>query len=305
MSEWTLVIHGGSGSMARGKLPEAEDEAGRAGLAAALAAGGAVLDGGGSALDAVEAAVRALEDDPHFNAGRGAVFSWDGVNELDAAIMDGTTRTAGAVSAVTATRNPVSLARKVMEDGRHVLLSGAGANAFSQQAGLEQVPPDWFALPERRRQLDEIKAGGGFDSAMKYGTVGAVAADAQGHVAAATSTGGLTAKRWGRIGDSPLIGAGTYADDRACATSCTGSGEVFIRAVAAHEIAARVRLAKLGPVDAAASIIVEIGEMGGKGGVITVGPDGTGGWAFNTPGMYRGILRSGEQPRVAIYDDED
>jgi beta-aspartyl-peptidase (threonine type) len=139
---------------------------------------------------------------------------------------------------------------------------------------------------------------------MKYGTVGAVAVDADGHVAAATSTGGLTAKRWGRIGDSPLIGAGTYADDRACATSCTGSGEVFIRAVAAHEIAARVRLSKLNAIDAAASVIGEIGDMGGKGGAITVGPDGTGGWAFNTPGMYRGIMRAGEAPRVAIYADE-
>jgi beta-aspartyl-peptidase (threonine type) len=305
MSEWTLVIHGGSGSMARGALPDAEDRGARAGLEAALAAGAALLKGGGSALDAVEAAVKVLEDDPHFNAGRGAVFSWDGANELDAAIMDGADRAAGAVSAVTTTRNPVSLARKVMEDGRHVLLSGSGADAFSQEKGLEQVSPDHFALPERRRQLDEIKAGGGFDSAMKYGTVGAVAADTNGHVAAATSTGGLTAKRWGRIGDSPLIGAGTYADDRACATSCTGSGEVFIRAVAAHEIAARVRLAKLGPVDAAASVVAEIGDMGGKGGVITVGPDGTGGWAFNTPGMYRGIQRSGQEPRVAIYDDED
>jgi beta-aspartyl-peptidase (threonine type) len=305
MSEWTLVIHGGSGSMTRGKLPDAEDQGVRVGLEAALAAGAALLEAGGSALDAVEAAVKVLEDDPHFNAGRGAVFSWDGANELDAAIMDGADRAAGAVSAVTTTRNPVSLARKVMEDGRHVLLSGSGADAFSQEKGLEQVSPDYFALPERRRQLDEIKAGGGFDSAMKYGTVGAVAADTNGHVAAATSTGGLTAKRWGRIGDSPLIGAGTYADDRACATSCTGSGEIFIRAVAAHEIAARVRLAKLGPIDAAASVVAEIGDMGGKGGVITVGPDGTGGWAFNTPGMYRGILRSGQEPRVAIYDDED
>ncbi|MDO6413056.1 isoaspartyl peptidase/L-asparaginase [Sphingomonas sp. BIUV-7] len=305
MSRWTLVIHGGSGSMTRGKLPETEDAGGRAGLEAALAAGAALLDAGGSALDAVEAAVKTLEDDPHFNAGRGAVFSWDGANELDAAIMDGTTRAAGAVSAVTATRHPVSLARKVMEDGRHVLLSGAGADAFSREAGLEQARPDWFALPERRRQLDEIKAGGGFDSGMKYGTVGAVAVDIDGHVAAATSTGGLTAKRWGRIGDSPLIGAGTYADDRACATSCTGSGEIFIRAVAAHEIAARVRLGGVEPIDAAAAVVIEIGEMGGKGGVITVAPDGTGGWAFNTPGMYRGIQRSGDVPRVAIYADED
>ncbi|WP_174274666.1 isoaspartyl peptidase/L-asparaginase family protein, partial [Sphingomonas bacterium] len=259
---------------------------------------------GGAALDAVEAAVRTLEDDPCFNAGRGAVFSWEGVNELDAAIMDGRGRQAGAVTGVTRTRHPVALARAVMEDGRHVLLSGAGADAFSEQAGCEQVDPAWFALPERRRQLDEIKAGGGFDSAMKYGTVGAVACDAAGHVAAATSTGGLTAKRWGRIGDSPLIGAGTYADDRACAVSCTGAGEVFIRAAAAHEIAARVRIGGESVVNAASALIAEVGALGGKGGVIAVAPDGAGGWAFNTPGMFRGIARGGHDPIVAIYDDE-
>jgi len=302
---WTLVIHGGSGSMTRDRLPAEEDAGARAGLAAAIAAGTAILDSGGTALDAVEAAVKVLEDDPHFNAGRGSVFSWDGVNELDAAIMDGRSRAAGAVSAVTGTRNPIALARAVMEDGRHVLLSGDGADQFSVEAGAEQAAPDWFALPERRRQLDEIKAGGGFDADMKYGTVGAVAADVHGHVAAATSTGGLTAKRWGRIGDSPLIGAGTYADDRACAVSCTGSGEYFIRAVAAHEIAARVRLASLGVIDAAGQLVAEIGAMGGKGGIIAVAPDGTGGWAFNTPGMYRAIARSGSDPKVAIYGDEE
>ena len=219
--------------------------------------------------------------------------------------MDGRNRAAGAVSAVTATRHPIVLARRVMEDGRHVLLSGAGADAFSREAGLEQADPAWFAIPERRRQLDEIKAGGGFDSAMKYGTVGAVACDAAGHVAAATSTGGLTAKRWGRIGDSPLIGAGTYADDRACAVSCTGAGEYFIRASAAHEIAARVRLSGENVVDAAAAVIAEIGSMGGKGGVIVVGADGAGGWAFNTPGMYRAIARAGMAPDIAVYGDEE
>ncbi len=302
---WTLVIHGGSGSMTRETLSAAEDEGARAGLALAIEAGAAILRAGGDALDAVCAAVQVLEDDPHFNAGRGSVFSWEGVNELDAAIMDGRRRTAGAVSSVTATRHPIALARRVMEDGRHVLLSGTGADAFSREAGLEQVDPAWFALPERRRQLDEIKAGTGFDSAMKYGTVGAVACDSQGHVAAATSTGGLTAKRWGRIGDSPLIGAGTYADDRACAVSCTGAGEYFIRTSAAHEIAARVRLSDENVVDAAGLVIEEIGHMGGKGGVITVAPNGAGGWAFNTPGMYRAIARADMEPAIAIYGDEE
>ena len=291
--------------MARDSLSPAEDAGARAGLATALDAGAAILSAGGGALDAVEAAVRVLEDDPHFNAGRGAVFSWEGVNELDAAIMDGRTRAAGAVSAVTATRHPIALAREVMEDGRHVFLSGAGADAFSRAAGCEQADPAWFALPERRRQLDEFKAGGGFDSGMKYGTVGAVACDAAGHVAAATSTGGLTAKRWGRIGDSPLIGAGTYADDRACAVSCTGAGEVFIRTSAGHEIGARVRMLGENVVDAAGALIAEIGSLGGKGGVIAVAPEGSGGWAFNTPGMYRGIVRQGIGARTAIYADEE
>lgn len=302
---WTLILHGGSGGMARDTLARAEDAGARAGLAAALEAGAAILRPGGAALDAVEAAVKVLEDDPHFNAGRGAVFSWEGVNELDAAIMDGRTRAAGAVSGVTATRHPVSLARAVMDDGRHVLLAGAGADRFGLERGCERVDPAWFGLPERRRQLDEIKAGGTFDSGMKYGTVGAVAADARGHVAAATSTGGLTAKRWGRIGDSPLIGAGTYADDRACAVSCTGAGEVFIRTAAGHEIAARMRLAGETVEAAAAALIAEIGAMGGKGGVIAVAPDGGGGWAFNTPGMYRAIVRDGGDPVVAIYADEE
>jgi len=302
---WTLIIHGGSGSMARSTLSAREDEGARAGLIAALGAGADFLRAGGDALDAVCAAVAVLEDDPHFNAGHGSVFSWEGVNELDAAIMDGRTRAAGAVSAITATRHPIALARKVMEDGRHVLISGPGADAFSREQGLEQVDPTWFALPERRRQLDELKAGGGFDASMKYGTVGAVARDMHGHVAAATSTGGLTAKRWGRIGDSPLIGAGTYADDRACAVSCTGSGEYFIRTCAAHEIAARVRMTGMTTAAAAAAGIADVEALGGVGGVIAVGANGEGGWAFNTPAMYRGIIRSDGHRRVAIYGDED
>jgi beta-aspartyl-peptidase (threonine type) len=303
--DWTLVIHGGSGSMTRDTLTPAEDAGARAGLAAALEAGAKLLRAQGDAIDAVCAAVAVLEDDPHFNAGRGAVFSWEGVNELDAAIMDGRTRAAGAVSAITATRHPIALARRVMEDGRHVLLSGPGADAFSREQGLEQADPAWFALPERRRQLDELRAGGGFDAGMKYGTVGAVALDAHGHVAAATSTGGLTAKRWGRIGDSPLIGAGTYADDRACAVSCTGSGEYFIRAAAAHEIAARTRIGGESALDAGRAVIAEIGTMGGKGGVIVVAPDGHAGWAFNTLAMYRGRVGASMAPYVAVYGDEE
>jgi len=217
-------------------------EKAREGLRLALDAGTAILESNGSALDAVEASVRVLEDDPCFNAGRGSVLTSEGVIELDAAIMDGSNRRAGAVAGLRTTRAPISLARRLMEQGPHVFLSGIGADAFARDAGLEQVDNHWFETRERRRQLDELLAHGGFDAEVKYGTVGAVACDAAGHIAAATSTGGLTAKRWGRIGDSPLIGAGTYADDRAAAISATGSGEYFIRTVAAHEVAARVRI---------------------------------------------------------------
>ena len=303
---WTLMIHGGAGAMRRGHLSEADEQAGRAGLAAALDAGAAVLRDGGAALDAVEAAVRVLEDDAAFNAGRGSVFTWDGRIECDAAIMDGQTRDAGAVASVSATRNPVTLARAVMTESAHVLLSGAGADAFSAEHGQPQADQAWFAIPERRRQLDEIKArpDAPFDSGMKYGTVGAVAVDADGHVAAATSTGGLTAKRWGRIGDSPLIGAGTYADDRAAAISCTGSGEHFIRLAFAHEFSARLRLTAEAPETVAAAMIDELGARGGKGGFIAVMPDGRAVHAFNTPGMYRAVVGHDRAAEVAIFGDE-
>ncbi|PKP90126.1 MAG: isoaspartyl peptidase/L-asparaginase [Alphaproteobacteria bacterium HGW-Alphaproteobacteria-16] len=304
--EWTLVIHGGAGMLDRDRVTAEQDAAARKGLEEALAAGGRVLADGGSALDAVEAAVRVLEDDPHFNAGRGAVFAFEGANELDAAIMEGTGRKAGAVAGVTATKNPVSLARKVMEDSPHVLLAGRGADIFSTEQGLEQVGPDWFATPERREQLDKMKAKttGWFDVDMKYGTVGAVAMDRSGHVAAATSTGGVTGKRWGRVGDSPVIGAGTYADDRACAVSATGAGEFFIRMSVGHEIGARVRFAGETLQTAADAVLAETKALGGTGGVIVTGPDGDIAWSFTTSGMYRGRLAAGEAPVVAIYGDE-
>jgi beta-aspartyl-peptidase (threonine type) len=304
-ARWSLMVHGGAGQMTRDTLTPAQDAGTRAGLAAALDAGAAVLAAGGGALDAVAAALRVLEDDPHFNAGRGAALTWDNTAELDAAIMDGRDRRAGAVAGVTATRHPVDLARAVMEQSAHVLLSGAGADAFSRDHGLEQAPPGWFALPEREAQLAEMKAGGGtFDVDMKYGTVGAVACDTHGHVAAATSTGGVTGKRWGRIGDSPLIGAGTYADDRAAAVSATGAGEFFIRASVAHEICARVRLAGDGLQAAADAVIAEVGALGGTGGVIVAGPSGELACSFATPGMNRGRATSDGKRTVAIYRDE-
>jgi len=303
---WTIVIHGGAGSMTPETLGEAGDREARAALARALEAGAAILREGGTALDATQAAVVVLEDDPHFNAGRGSVFTAEGRIECDAAIMDGASLEAGAVAGVRSTRNPIRLAREVMDRSAHVFLAGSGADGFARAHGIEAADPSWFETAERRRQLDEILARPDmpFDSAMKYGTVGAVAVDMQGHVAAATSTGGLTGKKWGRVGDSPLIGAGTYADDRAAAVSCTGSGEYFIRLGVAHEICARVRLAGWSIEDAADTLIDELGDMGGKGGVIVVSPDGSGGWAFNTKAMYRAMATHDSAPEIAIYGDE-
>jgi beta-aspartyl-peptidase (threonine type) len=305
-TNWTLLVHGGAGILERGAIsPEAEAGA-RDGLARALDAGGAVLSAGGSALDAIEAAVRVLEDDPHFNSGRGAVFTFEGDIRLDAAIMDGATRDAGAVTGVHATRNPVSLARTVMEKSPHVMLSGVGADQFSREQQLEQVDPSWFATEERRQQLEIMKANKAdwFDVDMKYGTVGAVARDAHGHVAAATSTGGITGKRWGRIGDSPLIGAGTYADDRACAVSATGSGEFFIRESVGHEIAARMRMLGEDVATAATAVLAEVKALGGTGGVIVAGADGAATWHFTTPGMYRGSTSADGKRTIAIFGDE-
>jgi beta-aspartyl-peptidase (threonine type) len=302
---WTLVIHGGAGKLDSEMVSPEQDSGARAGLSRALDAGSAVLAGGGSALDAVEAAVRVLEDDRHFNSGRGAVFTHDGTLELDAAIMDGRTRTAGAVAAATTTRNPVGLARAILDDGRHVFLAGRGADAFSREHDLPQADADWFATDERRRQFAELQASGDtFDVDMKYGTVGAVACDTHGHVAAATSTGGVTGKRWGRIGDTPVIGAGTFADDRACAVSCTGSGEFFLRVGVGHEIAARVRLAGESLQVAADAVLAEVKALGGTGGVIVAGSGGDMAWGFNTVGMYRGTASSAGSRTVAIYANE-
>ena len=305
-NKWTLLVHGGAGRMLRGALSADQDEGARAGLTKALEAGSMLLANGGSAMDAVAAAVMNLEDDVHFNAGRGAVFTYEGINELDASIMEGATRRAGAVAAVRHTRNPVLLARAVMEHSPHVMLSRDGADAFSREQGFEQVEPNYFATPERWRQLEELKANklNYYDIDMKYGTVGAVAVDQDGNVAAATSTGGLTGKRWGRIGDSPIIGAGNYADNRACAVSATGAGEFFIRLGVAHEICARMRMLGEDAKLAADHVITELGQLGGTGGVIVTAPDGTSTFSFNTPGMYRGRASSDGEKYVAIYGDE-
>jgi L-asparaginase / beta-aspartyl-peptidase len=304
--KWSLVIHGGAGVIERAKLKPDDDTAIRAALNRALEKGSAVLKSGGSSLDAVQAAIMVLEDDAHFNAGRGAVFTYEGTNSLDAAIMDGRDRKAGSVAGITRTKNPITAARAVMDHSPHVMLSGPGADQFSVEQRLEQADPAYFATPERQRQLDELKAKklSWFDVDLKYGTVGAVAVDQSGHVAAATSTGGLTGKRWGRIGDSPIIGAGTYADDRACAVSATGAGEFFIREGVAHEICARVRFKREKVVKAADTVMAEVKALGGDGGVIVMAPNGEGGWSFNTPGMYRGRVSSTKPAQVAIYGDE-
>lgn len=302
---WRLVVHGGAGSMRPGRLPPEQEKCAREGLEAALTAGSAILEKRERAIDAVEAAVRVLEEDSCFNAGRGSVLTATGCIELDAAIMDGRGRRAGAVSGLRTTRAPISLARRLLDEGPHVFLSGHGADDFARDHDFEQVENSWFEVPERRAQLDELMSAGGFDDEVKYGTVGAVAVDVDGHVAVATSTGGLTAKRWGRVGDSPLIGAGTYADDRAAAVSATGSGEYFIRAVAAHQLAERVRLGGESLQGALDAVLEDIAGLGGKGGLIAVAPNGEAAWGFTTPAMYRGMAdATGRVVRVYSEDEE-
>jgi beta-aspartyl-peptidase (threonine type) len=303
-TRWRLVIHGGAGSMRPGKLDPEQERCARAGLEAALGAGAAILDRRERALDAVEAAVRVLEEDICFNAGRGSVLTASGCIELDAAIMDGQTRGAGAVAGLRTTRAPISLARRLLEDGPHLFLSGKGADEFAREHGFEQVANSWFEIPERRRQLHELLGEGGFDDEIKYGTVGAVAVDVDGHVAVATSTGGLTAKRWGRVGDSPLIGAGTYADNSSAAVSATGSGEYFIRAVAAHQLAERVRLGGQSLQEALDAVLGDIASLGGKGGLIAVAPGGEAAWGFTTPAMYRGMADATGRT-VRLYSEEE
>ncbi|MBX7483924.1 isoaspartyl peptidase/L-asparaginase family protein [Qipengyuania qiaonensis] len=330
---WSIAIHGGAGTIARDDMTPEQDAAYRAALQNALEAGTKVLREGGSAMDAVQAAIEPMEDDPLFNAGRGAVLTWDGDIELDASIMDGRTRDAGAVAGVTGVRHPIRLARKVMVDSPHVMLAGEGAEAFATEQGLERMSPEWFETERRRESLKRMKAEqlSAIDVDVKFGTVGAVALDQDGNMAAGTSTGGMTGKRWGRIGDAPIIGAGTYADNRSCAVSATGWGEFFIRVGVAHEICSEIRQARLmeqatcdGPTEPgtfrecwarpplsnddieliATGVIDEVANLGGDGGVIVVTPDGHAIFSFNTSGMYRGRATSEGFNEVAIYADE-
>jgi beta-aspartyl-peptidase (threonine type) len=301
---FAIAIHGGAGTISAEQLGADDGAAYRAGLAEALDAGYAVLERGGSSLDAVTAAVRLLEDNPLFNAGRGAVLTHDGQAELDAAIMDGRHRQAGAVAALRHVRNPVDLARRVMERSPHVMLHGAGAEEFALEQGFTLVPNDHFRTPARRRQLERILQGStrAADELTAMGTVGAVAVDREGNVAAATSTGGMANKRWGRIGDSPLIGAGTYASNSSCAVSATGHGEYFIRAVVAHDICARVEYRRLGLERAVREVVHgTLKDLGGEGGVIAVDPRGNVVMDFNNGGMFRGMRDSRGRRVVAIH----
>lgn len=325
--KWALVVHGGAGVIERSSMtPEAEANY-RAGIKEALTAAADVLDKGGSSLDAVETAIRLLEDNPLFNAGRGAVFAADGTNQLDAAIMDGETMRAGSVADVQRTRHPISLARAVMEQSPHVMLIGSGADDFAAHVHLEQVPPAFF-FTERRwqelvRQLEKdgspipprpegapappAKPIAAFarPETHKYGTVGVVALDRRGNIAAGTSTGGTTAKRWNRVGDSPIIGAGTYASNQSCAVSATGTGEYFIRLTVARTICALVQYKGMSLQEAADEVVQkDLFAIHGDGGVVALTPDGQPAWSFNTPGMFRAKLKEGGRPQISVYRDE-
>ncbi len=310
-NKFVLVIHGGAGTIERNTMtPEREKEY-RAGLERALNAGYEILKRGGASLDATEAAVRTLEDDPHFNAGKGAVFTSAGTNEMDAAIMDGKTLRAGAVASLKHIKNPVSLARLVMEKSGHVFMDGDGAEAFAKANGLELVDQKYFFTQERFDALQRVKekqkaaerAGHTYimNAQDRHGTVGAVALDQGGNIAAATSTGGTTNKRPGRIGDTPVIGAGTYANNATCAASCTGDGEYFIRANVAHEVSALMEHGGMSLQEAAETALERAKKIGGEGGLIALDRHGNFALPFNSAGMYRGHIDATGKAVVEIY----
>lgn len=321
---WAIVVHGGAGVIERKQLSAEQERVYREAMRKVTESGASMLAAGKPALDVVETTVAMMEDDPLFNAGRGAVFTARGRNELDAAIMDGKTLQAGSVAGVTRTRHPISLARQVMERSPHVMLVGTGADTFSAQHGLEQVEPGWYHTQRRWDALLKfLKANKlpvpakpqGIPAADpakdlahdegKKGTVGVVVLDLSGNVAAGTSTGGTTGKRWGRVGDSPIIGAGTYASNQSCAVSATGTGEYFIRLGVAHEICSLVRHRGMSLQAAADQVIqTQLTELRGDGGIIAVTPDGQMAWSFNTSGMYRARAAEGQPLTIGIFKDE-
>ncbi len=301
-----LLIHGGAGSARPGGMPEEDEAEYRAALSDALTAGYTILQAGGSSLDAVQASLTILEDDPLFNAGRGSVLSANGKVSMDASVMDGSNRNAGAVAGINEIRHPVLAASAVMNNSPHVLLFGSGAEQFAKDQGLETMPESWFITEPRVRQLNRIKQkerktqNSKLDSTSYFGTVGAVALDTNGNLAAATSTGGMTNKKWGRVGDSPIIGAGIYADNQSCAVSATGWGEYFIRGTVARDICARIQWTGANAQLAADQEIAEIVEAGGSGGVLVLTPDGDYAFSFSTAVMFRGVrTEAGEE--VAIF----
>lgn len=304
---YTIAIHGGSGTINRSEITPEQEKTFRQGLLEALDAGYAVLAEGGSALNAVEQAVRSLEDNAIFNAGKGAVFSANGKHEMDASIMCGQSGKAGAVAGVTTIRNPISLARMVMEQSENVFLLGAGAEAFAREHQLPVEPDDYFFTEHRFRQLKEAQEANRTQldhsrSNSGKGTVGAVALDRNGNLAAATSTGGLTNKKYGRVGDTPVIGAGTYADNETCAVSCTGYGEFFIRAVVAHDMACLMAYKGLSLQEACAYVVQDkLKKMGGEGGLIAVDRYGNVELPFNSEGMYRAWRNEACAGEVAIF----
>jgi beta-aspartyl-peptidase (threonine type) len=307
-----IAIHGGSGTINKGDFSEGKEREIRETLKQAVRAGHEILSSGGASLDAVTKAITMLEDSPHFNAGKGAVFNSEGKNELDASIMEGAGLNAGAVAAVHNVRNPVLLAREVMTDSPHVMLMGDGAAQFAREQGIVFEEDDYFFTEYRWQQLQKARAsaqpGTSFLSETPdewFSTVGAVALDSQGNLTAATSTGGMTNKRWGRVGDSPIIGSGTYADNRSCAVSATGHGEYFIRATVARDICARVQFTEASLLEAANQVVKQqLTGMGGDGGIIAVDPEGNVALIFNTPGMYRASVDTEGKMYVAIYRDE-
>lgn len=316
--KYILVIHGGAGTILKSQMTPEKEQAYKQALTEALNTGYHLLKSGKSSMDAVEAAVRILEDSPLFNAGKGAVFTHDGRNELDAAIMDGYTLKAGAIAGVTRIKNPISTARAVLEKSEHVLMTGQGAEQFAQESGQELVDPSYFKTPARWKALQDILKEDSLTAAQgekqtrlwgiqnkdhKFGTVGAVALDINGKLAAATSTGGMTNKKYGRVGDAPIIGAGTYANKQV-GISCTGWGEFFIRSVVAHEVAALMAYKNLSVKEASNELIYKrIPQLGGDGGLIALDKDGHVAMPFNTEGMYRGTVTKEGKIEVFIYKD--
>ncbi len=317
---YVLAIHGGAGTIRRSDLTPEQEASYRATLQEALQTGYGILRDGGSSLDAVVATIQVMEESPLFNAGRGAVFTSEGTVEHDASIMDGRTRNAGAIAGTGHVRSPIALARLVMDRSPHVMLTGAGAETFGRENGVEIVENEYFHTDRRRRQLERVQqaerdGGSSGDALLRpedreadhhaYGTVGAVALDREGHLAAATSTGGMANKRFGRVGDAPIIGAGTYADDQTCAVSATGHGEYFIRGVVAYDVAAMMRYAGLSLVESANAVVMgRLSALGGTGGIIALDRQGNIAMPFNTSGMYRGAIDEDGRSFVHIYRDD-